>query len=160
MIVDDYSRFTWILFLAHKDKTYSSFIKFYKRVSNEKNTTIILNRSDHDSEFDNHQFENFCNENGIDHNFLAPRIPQQNMMVERKNMTLKEMAHTLLYENNLPKYFWTEAINIACYILNRALIRPIIKKHHTSYGRIKNLILAIFMSLDVCALFITMVRII
>ena len=38
------------------------------------------------------------------------------------------MAHALLCENNLPKYFWTEAINFACYVMNRALIRPILKK--------------------------------
>ena len=47
----------------------------------------------------------FCNEHGYDHNFSAPRIPQQNGVVERKNRTLKEMARTMLCENNLPKYF-------------------------------------------------------
>ena len=45
-------------------------------MSNEKNTTIVLIRSDHSSEFDNHNFEDFCNKNGIEHNFSAPRIPQ------------------------------------------------------------------------------------
>ena len=40
-----------------------------------KNTTIISIKSDHDSKFDNHQIENFCNENGIDYNFSTPRIP-------------------------------------------------------------------------------------
>ena len=34
----------------------------------------------------------------------------------------------MLCESHLPKYFWVEAINTACYILNRALIRPIHKK--------------------------------
>ena len=38
------------------------------------------------------------------------------------------MAQTMLYENNLLRYFWAEAVNMACYILNRALIRPILKK--------------------------------
>ena len=42
---------------------------------------------------------------GYDHNFFAPRTPQQNGVVERKNHTLKEMARTMLCENNLPKYF-------------------------------------------------------
>ena len=36
MIVDDFSRFTWVMFLAHKDETFSVFTKFYRRVSNEK----------------------------------------------------------------------------------------------------------------------------
>ena len=34
----------------------------------------------------------------------------------------------MLCEGNLPKYFWAEAVNTACYILNRILIRPILKK--------------------------------
>jgi len=34
----------------------------------------------------------------------------------------------LLNDTNLPKYFWAEVVNIACYIMNRALIRPILKK--------------------------------
>ena len=34
----------------------------------------------------------------------------------------------MLNDTNILKYFWTEAINIACYIMNRALIRPILKK--------------------------------
>ena len=41
----------------------------------------------------------------INHNFSAPRTPQQNGVVERKNRTLQEMARTMLNENNLPKYF-------------------------------------------------------
>ena len=49
-------------------------------------------------------------------------------MMKRKNRTLKEMVHTMLCESHLPKYFWTEAVNTTCYILNRALIRPIHKK--------------------------------
>ena len=38
------------------------------------------------------------------------------------------MACTMLCENDLPRYFWAEAINTACYILNRVLIRSILKK--------------------------------
>ena len=136
VIVDDYSRFTWVMFLAHKDETFSAFVKFHKRVSNEKDLTIISLRSDHGTEFDNHDFETFCNENGINHNFSAPRTPQQNGVVERKNRTLEEMARTMLCENDLPRYFWAEAINTSCYILNRVLIRPILKK--TPYELWKN----------------------
>ena len=41
------------------------------------------------------------------------------------------MVQTMLCERNLPRYFWTEVVNTACYILNRVSTRPIIKK--TSY---------------------------
>ena len=64
---------------------------------------------------ENIDFEDYCNEHGINHNFSAP-------------ITLQEMAITMLNENNLPKYFWAEAVNTSCYVLNRILLRPILKK--------------------------------
>ena len=38
------------------------------------------------------------------------------------------MARTMLNEHSLPKYFWAEAVNTACYILNRVLVRPLLTK--------------------------------
>ena len=128
VIVDDYSRFTWVFFLAHKTETLDIFIPFCKRIQNEKGYSITNIRSDHGTEFENLSFNIFCDENGFGHNFSAPRTPQQNGVVERKNRTLEKMARTMLCENNLPKYFWAEAINTACYVVNRISIRPILKK--------------------------------
>ena len=48
--------------------------------------------------------------------------------MERKNRVLIEMARTMLVESGLPKKFWVEAINTACHILNRAMVRPILNK--------------------------------
>jgi len=36
VIVDDYSRFTWVYFLASKSETFSHFSKFAKKVQNKK----------------------------------------------------------------------------------------------------------------------------
>ena len=41
---------------------------------------------------------------------------------------MEEIARNLLNETNLLKYFWADAVNTACYVLNRVLIRPILKK--------------------------------
>ena len=65
-------------------------------------------RSDHGGEFQNHDFQEFCESNGYNHNFSTPRNPQQNRVVERKNRNLPEMARTILNEHSLPKYFWPE----------------------------------------------------
>ncbi|GMP28099.1 hypothetical protein CsSME_00003780 [Camellia sinensis var. sinensis] len=116
------------MFLVHKDETFSSFTKLYRRIQNEKGFLITNIRTDHSREFENEKFELFCDEHGIGHNFSAPRTPQQNGVVERKNITLEEMSRTMLCENNLLKYFWAKAVHTACYILNRALIRHILKK--------------------------------
>ena len=61
------------------------------------------------------------------HNFSAPRTPQQNGVVERKNRSLEELARTMLNEYDVPKYFWADVVSTACYVLNRMLIRPILK---------------------------------
>ncbi|GJQ98203.1 retrovirus-related pol polyprotein from transposon TNT 1-94 [Tanacetum coccineum] len=80
----------------------------------------------------------FCNANGIHttsqlhHRFLqyfsAPRTPQSNGVVERKNRTLQEMSRTILNEQSLPQKFWCNAIDTSTYILNRILIRAILEK--------------------------------
>ena len=75
VIVDDYSRFTWVYFLAYKDETLHTFIRHCKKVQNKKGLTLISVRSDHSGKFENHGFETFCNEHGYDHNFSAPKTP-------------------------------------------------------------------------------------
>ena len=82
----------------------------------------------HGKELENHAFETFCNNFGIVHQFSSPRTPLQNEVIERKNRFIQEMTRTMLTENALPKYFWAEVINTACYILNLVLIRPHLNK--------------------------------
>jgi len=43
-------------------------------------------------------------------------------------MSLEELARTMLNENSLPKYFWADAVNTACYVLNKVLIMQIFKE--------------------------------
>ena len=124
------------MFLAHKNDVFHEFSKLCRKIQNEKGFTIYCIRSDHGREFENVEFESFCDEQGIENTFSAPRTPQQNGVVERKNRTLQEMARTILHENNLPNYFWAEAVNTSCYILNRVLIRSSLDK--TPYELWKN----------------------
>jgi len=74
--VDDYSRFTWTLFLASKDETFEKFDGFLKKVERRVGHSLICLRSDHDTEFENSRFIDFCSEHGVEHNFSAPRTPQ------------------------------------------------------------------------------------
>ncbi|KAH9648550.1 Integrase catalytic domain-containing protein [Citrus sinensis] len=114
--------------VANKNDALDAFKVLCKKLQNEKGHGIAYIRSDHGGEFENHAFESFCNNLGIEHQFSSPRIPQQNGVVERKNRSIQEMARTMLNENALPKYFWAEAVNTACYVLNRVLIRPNLNK--------------------------------
>ena len=103
-------------------------LKHLKIFQKKKGFCISFIKSDYGTEFENELFKNFCSENGISHTFSSLRTPQQNRVVERKNRTLVEMARTMLYEYNLPLYFWAEAINTSCYISNRVFKRQILNK--------------------------------
>ncbi|GKC35696.1 retrovirus-related pol polyprotein from transposon TNT 1-94 [Tanacetum coccineum] len=129
VIVDDYSRYTWTRFRKDKTEAFDQFEIFSKKIQNQLGCTIVSIRIDHGREFDSEvQFGEFCNANGITHNFLAPRTPQSNSVVERKNRTLQEMSRTMLNEQLLPQKFWCNAIDTSTYILKRILIRAILGK--------------------------------
>ncbi|GJR73047.1 retrovirus-related pol polyprotein from transposon TNT 1-94 [Tanacetum coccineum] len=111
------------------DKAFDHFEILSKKIQNQKGCPIISIRTDHGREFDNEvQFGAFCDANGITHNFSAPRTPQSNGVVERKNRTLQEMSRTLLNEQSIPQKFWCNAVDTSTYILNRILIRPFLGK--------------------------------
>nr|GEV68550.1 putative ribonuclease H-like domain-containing protein [Tanacetum cinerariifolium] len=59
---------------------------------------------------------------GIKREYSNARTPQQNGVAERKNKTLIEAARTMLTDSFLPTTFWAEAVNTACYVLNRLLV--------------------------------------
>jgi len=104
VIVNDYSRYIWVYFLAHKHESFKVFEIFYKRLKMKKDFCISFIKSDHGTKFENAEFKSFCERNDIFHNFFSLRTPQQNWVV-KKNRTLQEMARTMLCKNPLLKYF-------------------------------------------------------
>ncbi|GJU89897.1 retrovirus-related pol polyprotein from transposon TNT 1-94 [Tanacetum coccineum] len=107
VIVDDYSRHTWTRFLKDKTEAFDQFKIFSKKIQNQLGCTIVSIRTDHGREFDNEvQFGEFYNAKGITHNFSAPRTPQSNGMVERKNRTLQEVGLMLVcaIHGHTPKF--------------------------------------------------------
>ena len=128
VIVDDYSRYTWVYFLEDKTEVAYIFSTFAKRAQNEFNTTIVKIRSDNGKEFDNTQVEEYCDEVGIKHEFSSTYTPQQNGVVERKNRTLITLARAMLDEYNTSQEFWADAVNTACYASNRLFPHRLLEK--------------------------------
>ncbi|CAM8951647.1 unnamed protein product [Rhodiola kirilowii] len=126
--VDDYSRYTWTIFLFSKAQTYCEFEAWLKLMENKLDRKLTSIRTDNRTEFRNVQFLSLCRDKGIDHNFSAPRTPQQNGVVERKNRTLEDMSRTMLIASGVPRGFWAEAVHAACHILNRASLQAMIGK--------------------------------
>ncbi|GJT39452.1 retrovirus-related pol polyprotein from transposon TNT 1-94 [Tanacetum coccineum] len=128
VIVDDYSRYTWTRFLKDKTEAFDQFEIFSKKIQNQLGCTIVSIRTDHGREFDNEvQFGEFCNANGITHNFSAPRTPQSNGVVERKNRTLQEMSRTIailgktpyeILRGRKPTLDYFRVFGSKCFILN------------------------------------------
>lgn len=113
-----------------------AFRELAKVIHNEKGVSITSIRSDHGREFQNEDFEFFCNEKGIMHNVSTPRNPQQNGVVERKNRSLVELARSMLNETNLPKYIWADVVDTSYYVMNYVLIQSILNRTpHELYKR-------------------------
>ncbi|GJT38116.1 putative ribonuclease H-like domain-containing protein [Tanacetum coccineum] len=122
VITDDYSRFSWVFFLAKKDETSGILRNFITGIENQLNHRVKIIRSDNGTEFKNQDLNQFCNSKGIKREYSNARTPQQNGVAERKNRTLIEAARTMLADSLLPIPFWAEAVNTACYVQNRVLV--------------------------------------
>ncbi|WVZ58560.1 hypothetical protein U9M48_008821 [Paspalum notatum var. saurae] len=131
VVVDDFSRFSWVFFMEFKDEAFGFVRDLVLRLRNESYKAMRAIRSDNGGEFRNSRFENFCRDIGLEHQFSSPYTPPQNGVVERKNRTLVEMARTMLDEHRTPRRFWAEAVNTACYIANRIFLQAFLGK--TSY---------------------------
>ncbi|GJU04566.1 putative ribonuclease H-like domain-containing protein [Tanacetum coccineum] len=127
VVTDDFSRFSWVFFLATKDETSEILKTFITSIENIIDLRVKVIRCDNGTEFKNRVMNQFCEIKGIKREFSVARTPQQNGVAERKNRTLIEAARTMLADLKLPTTFWAEAVNTACYVQNRVLV---IKPHN------------------------------
>ncbi|GJV50825.1 retrovirus-related pol polyprotein from transposon TNT 1-94 [Tanacetum coccineum] len=104
VIVDDYSRFTWVKFLRSKDETPEFVTNFLKQIQVGLNKTVRFIRTDNGTEFVNQVMSKYYEGVGIFHQKSVPRTPQQNGVVERRNRTLVEAAYPTNDSENLGKF--------------------------------------------------------
>ncbi|GKB62783.1 retrovirus-related pol polyprotein from transposon TNT 1-94, partial [Tanacetum coccineum] len=123
VIVDDYSRFTWVKFLKSKDEAPDFIIKFLKMIQLRLQVTVRRIRTDNGTEFVNQTLREYYEKIGISHETSVARSPQQNGVVERRNRTLIEAARTMLIYAKAMLFLWAEAVASACYTQNRSIIR-------------------------------------
>ncbi|GJX25717.1 retrovirus-related pol polyprotein from transposon TNT 1-94 [Tanacetum coccineum] len=123
VIVDDYSRFTWVKCLRSKDEAPVFIINFLKMIQVRLKETVRRIRTDNGTEFVNQTLREYYEKVGISHETSVARSPQQNGVVERRNRTLIEAARTMLIYAKAPLFLWAEAVATACYTQNRSMIR-------------------------------------
>ncbi|GKD52933.1 retrovirus-related pol polyprotein from transposon TNT 1-94, partial [Tanacetum coccineum] len=122
VIVDDYSRYTWVYFLNLKDETPKIIKKFIAQAQLNYKAKVCKIHTDNGIEFKNETLKAHYEKLGIMQQFSTARTPQQNRVVERRNRTLVEADRTMLIFSLLPKFLWAEAVATACFTQNRSII--------------------------------------
>nr|GEW78764.1 retrovirus-related Pol polyprotein from transposon TNT 1-94 [Tanacetum cinerariifolium] len=113
VIVEEYSRYTWVHFLITKDETPEVIKNFLKKIYVCLQAPLIIVRTDNGTKFKNHALMEYFDSVGITHETSATKTPQQNGVVERTNRTLVEAARTMLIFSHALLFLWAEAIATA-----------------------------------------------
>ncbi|KAJ9558418.1 hypothetical protein OSB04_013032 [Centaurea solstitialis] len=125
------------VFLITLYQAFEAFKIYKAEVENQKEKRIKILRSDRGGEYFNHEFDTFCEENGIKHEHISPFTPQQNGLAERKNQTLIEMVNCMLNQSGLPTNLLGDALLTACHIHNRITSRVIPTSPYELWNRRK-----------------------
>ncbi|GKA94576.1 retrovirus-related pol polyprotein from transposon TNT 1-94 [Tanacetum coccineum] len=123
VIVDDYSRFTWVKRLRSKDEAPDFIIKFLKMIQVRLKVPVRRIKTDNGTEFVNQTLREYYEKVNISHETSVARSSQQNGVVKRRNRTLIKVARTMLIYAKAPLFFWAEAVATACYTQNRSIVR-------------------------------------
>ncbi|MCR2847983.1 DDE-type integrase/transposase/recombinase, partial [Weizmannia coagulans] len=117
--VDDFSRVTWLYLMKSRSEVFSHLRAFYAEIQTHFHISVQTLRSDNAKEYLSEPFQTFMRERGIIHQTSCVDTPSQNGVAERKNRHLLETARALLFQMQVPKHFWADAVSTACFLINR-----------------------------------------
>ncbi|MCO5595838.1 hypothetical protein L7F22_049889 [Adiantum nelumboides] len=117
LLIDDFSRMSWVFFLRKKSKALSKFEEWIALVKKQTELKVVTLRTDNGGEFVT--FKPFLAASGISHHTIVPYTTEQSGVAERKNRIIKEMAYSMLHHASLHSSFWGEAVATAIYLLNK-----------------------------------------
>ncbi|MCH79834.1 peptide transporter PTR2 [Trifolium medium] len=116
-IVDDFSRFTWIILLKGKFETTSKIQNFILFSEEHFGHKVRYLRRDNGPEF--LSLSKFYISKGILHQTSYVNTPQQNGRVERKHQCILNIARALMTQSHLPPRYWGYAVLHSVFIVNR-----------------------------------------
>src|SRR6266496_3103718 len=118
--LDDFTHWCWAVSI--KDKTSSTIQKAFhdliKQIENETELKIKYLRTDNGGEYEGYLVP-MLEHMGIKHETTAPFSSPSNGKAERLNRTLNNHVHAMLFQANMPKSFWAEAMATVAYLINR-----------------------------------------
>nr|KYP37856.1 Retrovirus-related Pol polyprotein from transposon TNT 1-94 [Cajanus cajan] len=124
-ILDDHSRYTWVILLKSKAEVKSHIQNFVALIENQFETTIKCIRSDNGLEF---LLKDFFSSKGIIQQTSCVYTPQQNGRVERKHQHILNVARALMFQSQIPNNFWCYAIKHAMFLINHVPSPVILNK--------------------------------
>ncbi|CAK9832647.1 Retrovirus-related Pol polyprotein from transposon TNT 1-94 [Anthophora retusa] len=120
---DECTSFRKVYFLRHKAEVFEKFLDFENFVHTQTGNNIKVLRSDNGREYTSEEFRKHTEKRGIIHEFSSLYIHEQNGRAEREMRTIVESARTMLISSGVDLELWPEAINSACYVLNRIILK-------------------------------------
>ena len=118
--IDDYSQKVWVYFMRHKSEMFATFKLWKTKVENQTRRKIKCLRSNNGTKYTDSKFTELCERHGIKRHFTISKTSQQNGVAERMNRTIAKRDQCLRLNVGLEKKFWAEAVNMACYLINRS----------------------------------------
>jgi Integrase core domain/GAG-pre-integrase domain len=119
IFIVDFSRTTCVYLLKAKNEVFSYFQEFYNFVETQYNAKIKIFKYDNGTEYVNKKKLEFFKQKGVVHQTTCVNTPQQNGISERKNRHLLEVTRAILFQNNVPNIYWSDAVLTATYLINR-----------------------------------------
>jgi len=125
LLVDDHSRYMWLVLLKTKDEAAAAIRRFQAEAEKESQRPLRVLRTDRGGEFTAVDFANWCADLGVKRHPTSPYSPQQNGVVERRNQTVVGATRSMLKAMGVPAEFWEEAALTAVFVLNRSLTKSL-----------------------------------
>jgi len=113
--MDDFSCFTWTIFLRNKSEVRNHIVSFVAYIENHFKTTIQTIRTDNGAKF---SMKDLFYAKGIIHQTTCVETPEQNDIVEHKHQHLLNVTRALLFQAYLPHLFWNFVVQHATFLIN------------------------------------------
>lgn len=84
VLVDDFSRYTWMKFLKEKGEAFSKFVEFKTVVEEGFGVKIKCLRSNNGGEYMSDAFFKYCYKNGISRQMTCPNTPNKMVFLKEK----------------------------------------------------------------------------
>ena len=116
-LVDDFSKYTWIIPLKNKSNIFAAYLAFEKYVERQFNKKIKIFHSGGGGV--NSRLASHFLATGVVHQISCPYTLEQTGMVERRHRIIRELGMTMLFHSHAPLYLWLEAFSTVVFLLNR-----------------------------------------